>query len=435
MPGGPRAADSWTAFAGTLLGRSVRLATRWRRGGGHALPGLVVDRLVPGYLAAMVRQLPGGVVVVTGTNGKTTTTKMVVDLLRGTGRRVATNATGSNLGRGLVSELVHAADWRGRLSDDLAVFEVDEAYAARLAGHVRPRWVLGLNVSRDQLDRYGEVDAVARLIGVAMRSATEGVVTNAGDPKLRALGREVAASGMVVDYFGVAPELAAFFPTDDELVAVQGRADVAGDERPELRVELLDFEQGSAGYLIDGVTYRTDLQVTGQHNFANAAAALALARRLVPEVGDAELVRRLAEVGVAFGRGEMFPLPDGTEIQLVLAKNPASLRQAMASYLGDRPATMFVINDNDADGRDVSWLWDVDFGPVAPEVDLTSGTRGADLALRLSYADVAVHDVVPDIDRALEALRRLPGRKVVVANYTGMLHVYAALTRRSGGRR
>ena len=198
------------AVLGTWLGKLVRLAATRRGGGGYAMPGRVVERLVPGYLAATAGRLPAGVVLVTGTNGKTTTTKMVVELVRAAGTRVVTNPTGSNLARGIVSSLVREADWRGRLDADMAVFEVDEAYASRFVAQVRPRWVLALNLSRDQLDRFGEVDTVAERVAAAARAATEGVVANADDPRLAALGLALADAGVAVDYFGVAPGLAGF---------------------------------------------------------------------------------------------------------------------------------------------------------------------------------------------------------------------------------
>ena len=416
------------ALLGTWLGKAVRLATAWRRGGGHALPGLVVERLVPGYLAALIGQLPEGVAVVTGTNGKTTTTKMVVELLEATGRTVVTNPTGSNLTRGIVSSLVRQADWRGRLPGDVAVFEVDEAYASRFVRVVRPQWVLALNVSRDQLDRFGEVDTVARLVGDAMRAATAGVVTNADDPRLLALAKDVARAGTPVHYFGVAPELAPLFPRDDELVQV-GVAPVAAPPRDvSPSVELAEIGDQEGTYRVGGETYRTRLRLSGRHNLQNAAAALALVRRLAPSAGDAALVEGLGRIEPAFGRGQSFVLADGSELRLVLVKNPAGFRQGLASYVGDEPAIMIAINDAVPDGRDVSWLWDVDVSALdGRTIDLTSGTRGADMALRLGYSDVTVRSVEPDLDRALRRLAEIPGRKLVPANYTAMLHLHAAL--------
>ena len=421
------------ALLGTWLGKLVRLATLWRRNGGHALPGKVVERLVPGYLEVMTRQLPAGVAVVTGTNGKTTTTKMVVELLRASGMTVVTNPTGSNLTRGIVSSFVRQADWRGRISRDLAVFEVDEAYASLFVQQVRPRWVLALNVSRDQLDRFGEVDTVAEHVGAAMRAASEGVVTNADDPRLLRTAQTLAGAGTSVDYFGVAPELARLFPRDDELVQVGAARSVASVHRPEPSVELTAFEEGGGSYRVAGRTYRTPLRVNGRHNLQNAAAALALVRHLAPAVTDAALVESLARVEPAFGRGQTFVLDDGSELQLVLVKNPAGFRQALSSYVEDEPATMIAINDGYPDGRDVSWLWDVDVSALGNRtIDLTSGTRAADMALRLGYSDIGVRAVEPKLDQALRELEGRPGRKLVLANYTAMVHLHATLSRHSG---
>lgn len=419
---------------GTGLGKFVQALVSWRPHGGHTLPGLVVEKLLPGYFAAMIQQLPEGVVVVTGTNGKTTTTKMLVELLQAAGKKVVTNPTGSNLTRGIVSSLTRQANWRGRLPYDLAVFEIDEAYAKQFVAQVKPRWVLALNVSRDQLDRFGEVDTVAELIGVTMRAATEGVVTNANDPRLSRIGQEIADSGVKVDYFGVAADLETYFPSDNELVSIRTKDDTTiSDPRQTPTVELTAFEGQTASYKIGQKVYQTSLKVTGQHNFQNAAAALALARNLLPKSDDAVLVKQLGEVGIAFGRGEIYTLKDGSQLQLVLVKNPASFRQTLASYLKDQPNVMIVINDNYADSRDVSWLWDVDFAPIKKlPIAMTSGLRAADMALRLSYADIKAQKVEPDIDTALKEFSQLPGRKVVISTYTAMLHLYEVLQKHAG---
>jgi UDP-N-acetylmuramoylalanine-D-glutamate ligase len=172
--------------AGTILGKTVKAGLRFRRSGGQALPGLIVEKLFPNYIGAMLNRLPEGVVVITGTNGKTTTTKMVVHLLKANGKRVLTNSTGSNLTRGIASSISQHAKVTGKLPYDIAVLEIDEATARRLVSQVKPRWLLALNVSRDQLDRFGEVDVVALYIKSAM-DASGGVVTNARDPHLLGL--------------------------------------------------------------------------------------------------------------------------------------------------------------------------------------------------------------------------------------------------------
>ena len=426
---------------GTLTGKAVAAAVRLRgRSAGQAMPGRVVERLVPGYLAAVLGQLPRGVVMITGTNGKTTTTKMVVEVLRANGLRVLTNATGSNMTRGIISSVSQQATFTGRLPFDIAVFELDEAYAPQVAAAAPPTWVLGLNASRDQLDRFGEVDTVARLITSAMRAASTGVVVNGDDPRLLA---GVVGAGLRVERFAVAPELLAYFPGDDELVrtgtggtartvpaTVTGEIEDDGVAAPAPpAVELLGFEGDRARYRVGGQAVDARLQVTGQHNFQNGAAALALVHALLPDVPVGTLVDQLAQVQPAFGRGQVYALPGGGRVQLNLVKNPASFRQGLASYV--RPGTTVVVAVNDlvADGRDLSWLWDVDFSPLAGrEVAMTTGIRAVDMALRLRYDDVTVGRIEPDLAAAVQAIGREPGETVVFSTYTAMLRLHGMLS-------
>lgn len=396
--------------------------------GGEAMPGLVVEQLLPNYLSAMLRQLPGGSVIITGTNGKTTTTKMVVELLQASGQRVLTNATGSNLTRGIVSSITKQATKRGKLPFDLAVFELDEAYARQFIKAVAPRWVLALNASRDQLDRFGEVDAIARLITETMAAAVTGVVVNADDKRLR----DFAATRLPkAHYFGVASDLLPFFPRDDELVSVDaGKPPAPKPASVPLDVELTAFSGSQATYKIAAQEYSVALQVTGQHNFQNAAAALALVSCLLPETPVPELLTHLSQVPAAFGRGQVFSLPNGTTVQLALVKNPASFRQGLASYVLPDTTLMLAINDRLADSRDMSWLWDVDFSSLGTwQISFTTGTRAADMALRLSYDDITVNAIEPDVQRALQQFCALPGQKVIFASYTAMLKLYDLLSR------
>ena len=421
-------------FLGTLVGKFVRLAVAFRPNGGHALPGLIVDRLFPGYLSAMLKQLPEGVIFITGTNGKTTTTKMVVKLLEGSGKRVLTNSTGSNMVRGAVSGLAKDASIFGKLNFDIAVLEVDEASARPLSRKVKPRWVLALNVSRDQLDRFGEVDTIAQHIKFAMDQATEGVISNAGDPLLAKVATQVASKKDInLDFFGAAGKLQKFFPNDYELAAVDDtpKAKPASPEQP-LAVELVAFDGQTAEYAIGGKKYSARFKLSGQHNFLNGAAALALAKRLLPESKIPDLVAQLAKVPIAFGRGESYRFKNDTTVELVLVKNPASFRQALASYADKRHELVVAINDNIADGRDVSWLWDVDFSSLTGRtIRLTTGTRAADMALRLQYDDIKVAGMQPDLSTALDEISQHEGHKVVLATYTAMLKLYGSLNKRA----
>ncbi len=415
---------------GTLTGKFIRLLLKFRPEGGQALPGLVIEGLFPSYLPSMLGKLPEGVVIITGTNGKTTTTKMVVEILQANGKKVLTNSTGSNLTRGIVSALSQQATWLGRLKLDIAVLEVDEATARLLIRAVRPRWVLGLNVSRDQLDRYGEVDTVAGYVGAAMAEATEGVITNAGDPHLLKIAQKLAAGKKKIIYFGAAASLRRFFPSDYELAAVnQKPAGKLGAKT--VNVVLEAFSGQNVTYRIEGQNYKAGLLLSGQHNFLNGAAALALCRQVLPGVPAEELVAQLAKVSLAFGRGEKYRLGD-TDIELVLVKNPASFTQALLSYGSAQSSLMIAINDNLADGRDVSWLWDVDFHPLRGRtVAVTSGSRAADMALRLSYDDITVQTVEPRLITALKILAGQPGPRVVLTTYTAMLQLYSFLSKKA----
>jgi lipid II isoglutaminyl synthase (glutamine-hydrolysing) len=394
------------------------------------MPGLVVETLIPGYLGTMLGQLPEGVVIITGTNGKTTTTKMVVELLQAQGKRVLTNSTGSNLTRGIVSSVSQQATKSGRLPYDLAVFELDEAYARQFTDVVKPRWVLALNASRDQLDRFGEVDTVARLISETMLRATEGIVVNADDKRL---SLAVNQATVPVLYFGVKPELLKFFPRDDEIVSVNGSETTLQAADVPLAVELKAFNGPQATYRVGTESFDVTLAVTGQHNFQNAAAALTLIAALVPALKPAKLVKELAKIRPAFGRGQSFTLKNGSQLQLNLVKNPASFRQGLASYARKDVAAMIAINDRVADSRDTSWLWDIDFASLQGQsAILTAGTRAVDMALRLQYDGIPVEKIEPNIEKALQMLAPLPHDKVVFASYTAMLKLHALLTKEAG---
>ena len=418
----------------TWLGKSVQGSLRLAGRTGGTLPGKVVESVDSRYLARRLATLPHGVTVVSGTNGKTTTTKMLAQVLGGQ-YRVLTNPTGSNFTRGAVSAIVDASTWGGRLDYDLAVLELDEAYAARFVEQFPPTRVVVLNVLRDQMDRFGEIDHTARLLGRAVAAATGEVVLNRDDPRVAGLA---ALARVPVRWFGVAPSLRSIFRTDDELHADApagsdggGRGDVA----PEAAVELVDYAPGRARFRVGARTIEVALQAEGAHNAQNAAAVLAAALGEGVELDQA--VRRLAAVPPAFGRGEAVRL-DGRTVVLQLAKNPGGFRLALLSQQA-RPADVSVvaINDEYADGRDVSWLWDVDFTPLRDTRGpvLTAGTRAADMALRLAYDEVPVAEVVPDLlDAVQRAVRAAPsdGRVVVYTTYTAMWRLHEHVGRRPG---
>ena len=230
------AARPWTAFATPLIGKAVRGASRLLRHGGSAFPGKIVEQIDPGFLARTLADLPYGVVLVSGTNGKTTTTRMVASMLETLGLKVFTNPTGSNFTRGVVSALLTEVPLNGRLDADVAVLELDEAYAVKFVQQVKPRFALLLNVMRDQLDRFGEIDNTARLLERVAEATTGTVVLNREDPRIARFASAVP-EGTGVRYFGLAPELRRFFPSDDDMqtTVAEEAASVAGNGRPRRR--------------------------------------------------------------------------------------------------------------------------------------------------------------------------------------------------------
>ena len=444
------------------IGKLVRQLARLR-GGGSALPGLVVEKIDPGYLARTLGRLPYGVVAVSGTNGKTTTTKMIVELLESQGLRVFTNKTGSNFSRGVVAAAVHESSLRHGLAADVAVLELDEAHAMYFIDRVQPRHTLLLNVLRDQLDRFGEIDTTARLLQRIADATTDGVVINREDPLLERVGERVesctrdSGSGPRVQRFGLTAQLRSLFPSDDDFhlgdTVIEPEApDVDAPEDTDADVVLSEVGDHEAVFEIDGEQYRTPLRLEGLYNSFNAAAALATVRMVLaagptvltephgaeaapapssspPGATAQELIAALAQVRPAFGRGEQLML-DGQQLELVLVKNPAGFRLGLASYDAEGVDTMIAINDEHADGRDMSWLWDVDFSSLAHGgVHTVSGSRAWDMVLRLEHDDVEVTHVNEDLETALREFRAATGERPrrIYCTYTAMLALRSTL--------
>lgn len=415
------------------VGKAVRWAAK-RRGGGSAAPGLVVERIDPDFLRSTLGHLPYGVVVVSGTNGKTTTTKIVVELLQSQGLRVFTNSSGSNFSRGVIASLLGVIDRRGRLEADIAVLELDEAHAISFIASVPPRYCLLLNVMRDQLDRFGEIDHTARLLHKIAAATTEAVVVNGDDPRIGvpAFAADLTA---VVRTFDTDPLLHRLFPSDDALYSETADAVPVAPTGPPIDADttrLISIDGHTAVFAFAGRSHPVLLQLEGVHNFLNAAAAIATTRAVVGErLDEPALLRALAAVKPAFGRGETI-LVDGEPVELVLVKNPAGFRLSLASFDPQDVSTMIVINDDHADGRDVSWLWDVAFDRLRDGgVAMVSGHRCWDMALRLHYDQVAFDAVEPERDSALSRFLARPGHKRIFCTYTAMLQVRDLLGKRA----
>ena len=414
-----------------FMGKTVRAVARLR-GGGSALPGLFVEKIDKSFVADTLAQLPHGVVLISGTNGKTTTTKMVVELLQSQGLKVFTNRTGSNFVRGVAAALLGDVDKRGKLDADIAVLELDEAHAVHFVNRIPPRRCLLLNVMRDQLDRFGEIDHTAELLHKIAIATSEGVVLNRDDPRL---GTKHFADGIQapIKSYGVSPALLKQFPSDDNLRSkdlVESKA--TSTYRDDTNLVLIDKDTAVISY--DDKKHTVKLKVNGIYNILNAVGAVALCRQIMgKDLDEAKMLEALSQVTPAFGRGESL-IVDDQPLQLVLVKNPAGFRLGLQSFESSGYATMIAINDNYADGRDMSWLWDVDFDSLkSTGVAQVSGTRAFDMALRLQYDEVSVSHVDTHLVKSLDSfLERNNGKpKRIYCTYTAMLALRRELSKRT----
>jgi len=410
----------------TILGKSVKKLAALR-GGGSALPGLFVEKIDPNFIKRTLAQLPKGVVVISGTNGKTTTTKMVVELLQSQGLKVFTNRTGSNFTRGVAAALLGDIDLHGKLHADIAVLELDEAHAVHFVRVVKPRYTLLLNIMRDQLDRFGEIDKTAQLLQKVAEATSDYVVINREDPRLLHVAANLPKDK--VKFFGLDPSLTHLFPSDDELHSHKTSHPA---RTPAARAVLEEVNDSTAVFSLGTKKITATLKLEGVYNIFNAVAAVALVEAVVGSTLDQpKLLRRLETITPAFGRGEKLIVGD-QPLELVLVKNPGGFRLGLKSFPAHGYATMIAINDNYADGRDMSWLWDVEFDSLKDTgVSYVSGVRAYDMALRLQYDEVEIGFVEPSLVKALTGFIKVnpDSPKRIYCTYTAMLALRRQLSK------
>src|SRR2546421_5893467 len=427
-----------------LLARAIGAASRrFGKGGGTTLPGKVLWKAHPGAIDQLARRLPQGTVLVSATNGKTTTTAMAAQILRPR-FRLAHNASGANLVSGVASALLAAAD------AELGLFEVDEAALPEVARRVQPGAVLVATLFRDQLDRYGELEHVAERWREALARLPEtALVANGDDPLLGEIAQSRAGRVRtfgIDDHRHARPALqhaadskycphcgrpfvyaAAYVGHLGEYACPEGhlrrpRLDVAARQ-----IELHGLDGSRFTLATPEGSAAVRLRLPGLYNVYNAIAAGALAGEL--GVPLAEIVAGLESFTAAFGRFERITVGE-RRVLMLLVKNPAGANEAVRTLLDGAPPALAVValNDEIADGRDVSWIWDVDFEPLLASLDrvIVSGGRAAELALRFAYGGLerARIEVVPQLERALDrGLEETPagGELVFLPTHTAML--------------
>lgn len=448
--------QSMSVTSTLVVAKSAAALSRFfGRGGGGALPGVVAERLDPHLSSKLAAGLTGGVIIVTGTNGKTTTTKLIAELLKSTGIKVVTNSSGSNLKRGVTSALIAAADIRGKVDATVGLFEVDEASLRRISPDLKPDHIIVTNLFRDQLDRYGELDTTAALIGEGINGTGAQLYLNADDPLVASLAK-YAESADHVHYYGIEgvpvnPVGMHQTATDSDRCPVcrsrlifsrifyghvgHYRCPKGDFARPVPEVVITNVvtadRMGSKFVLgLGGKRAEYDFPLPGTYNLYNALAAASLSYGL--KISSATLSATLRATQAAFGRVERIEIA-GRTLVLLLIKNPAGFTQVLQTFVIGRESVraMFVINDSAADGRDVSWLWDVPLEALSgfhPDV-ITAGVRGSDMAVRLKYAGVESRPAAGLAEGISDLVNSTPigGTAYILPTYTAMLEVRKVL--------
>ncbi|QDZ13883.1 MurT ligase domain-containing protein [Humibacter ginsenosidimutans] len=406
-------------FSAILLGRLARFATRLR-GGGSAFPGYLVRKVWPRFIEDVSAQWSHGVVFVLGSNGKSTTTHMVSELLRSHGLRVFTNPSGANLPQGIASAMLSEVTLSGRLPADVAVLEVDEAFAVDLAKLLSPRTVLMLNCQVDQLYRFYETERVADMMLDASLLAGEHIVTNREDPLLSRVGSRLGSRSVPdVTFFGVSESVLA--ASKHGLLNAPDFRDEAEDSRPRALAEVTAFGGRNASIAIGEEAVGVELPARGLHYAIDAAAASATARLVLGDAFDsANVVKAFSTMRPAYGRGEVIPFGEES-VEFVMFKNGPSLQLNLDSLTTPPQQVMFALDEGTPD---ISWIYDVHFDSL-DHVDVVTGEKAWQVALRLSYAGVPVTTVEPNLEKAIEIMRGLPApendRKLWFVNYEQMM--------------
>ena len=438
-------------WAGKATGALSRIS---RRGGGTTLPGDVARMIDPNVLAKLAKDLTKGSIVITGTNGKTTTARLLTWLLEGAGNKVVSNRAGANLIFGATAAALDKAGPDGKLRADWGVFEIDEASLPKAVDEIKPKAVVVLNLFRDQLDRYGELESIAKKIEQALSALPENstAILNADDPRVAEIGLGLpnpplwyglddttvaahelphAADARTCPKCGASLSFAAVYVGHDGVYECPNHD--FKRPTPEItakNIKLTGFDRFAAD--IEGT--RVEVQLGGLYNCYNVLAAFVAARTL--GLDPAYIAERLKNFRAAFGRQERVEFR-GRILNLVLSKNPAGFNETLRTAVELAKGENFLIglNDRKADGTDVSWIWDVDFELLKARAKtiVPAGNRAYDMALRLKYAEVDAAQPETEPGKALDLLIKTTSEGDIahlLCTYTAMLDLRAELVRR-----
>jgi len=419
-------------------------------GAASVLPGEISRRLHPRLLPLLFEQVSQGVILVVGTNGKTTTSLLLKQILSDRGFHVIHNSSGANLINGLITALLGSADLTGKISADYAILEVDENILPLLLKDCTPKYILALNLFRDQLDRYGEVDTIAQRWGkaIAPLPETTTIVLNADDPTLSSLGQQLEQP---VLYFGLnEPELyldeiphavdSIYCPRCGHLLDYQGV----------YLSHLGDYHCPSCGFAKSKVALASKEHpqiLIGVYNKYNTLAASVLTQAI--GIDAADIYSTVKNFKAAFGRAEELEI-DQKQVRIMLSKNPVGMNETIRAVnnikkTGKSPVTLLVLNDRIPDGTDVSWIWDVDTEELVKlgGTLVVSGDRVYDLALRLNYSaesinpeqtnfELVVKEELSEAITTAMAYTKPQETLHIIPTYSAMLEVREILVGRRG---
>ncbi len=394
------------------IGRLVRWVARKRKpGGGAAIPGVVVNKLAPGFLGNTLNSFPQGLVVVTGTAGKSTTTRMLAAVVSAHGRRVFTNPSTANIAQGLTSAILAQSSFTGHIDSDIAILEMDEGHAAKLSAEAAPRVSILLNVCVDQVDRFFDPQLVTAMLSRVAQNTSETIVYNGDDASVVDAVAGVAAQK---NSFVMGSHLRA----QDIDKMGYARVSTAATSMP--TVTLQSAEKKLASLEVDGHEVSVSLPSAGIHYGVDAAAALAASRSILGSDFDVALaVSVISALDPVFGRGETITVR-GQEIDFVLIQNPTSYRLNLNSMAPNAECVMIAVG---SDVRDYSYLWPVHMDHLE-KVAIAAGPKAKEVAIHALYGGCVVGLVEPDLNLALEKFLALPtpldGRKTLVFSADSM---------------
>ena len=448
----------WYAFATVAAGRFVRFASRVTKHGGSALPGKVVEKIDPGFLTRTLGQLPLGVVLVSGTNGKTTTSRMIEQAFADAGLRYFSNKSGANLLTGIIAVFAQHATLSGRCPYTHALIECDEAAFRRTSEYLPVECLVVNNIFRDQLDRYGEITHTLNAIREGITHVPNATLCLNADCSLTASLAEDGIPNPVIR-FGVNVPIYSetAHELSDAVYCIHCKTQYEYDYRtyghlggfrcpkcgyhriaPEVAVtQVISTGADASDIVLDifGHAHEVHVNLPGGYNIYNAAAAAAAAH--VVGIDEKTTVSALGQFECGFGRAEQFRLGQA-QARMMLVKNPAGYNQVINLISHDVGSCKlaFLLNDRFADGTDISWIWDVDFEALAAQQSrftriFVSGVRADDMALRLKYAGFPAEriELVRDYEKLLGEIAADAAPAFIMPTYTAMFDLRGEIGR------